>query len=161
MDLNAIGSALKSSQAQDMHLLAPDGSPLYAYQHPEKGWQVTTDRDLEGHELFPCLFKMIGIDSKAFRERKAANFNRAQKQRGKVKFSEAEMEAFETVASGVTGWSHIVWNEAPSDPESKGFLIEHDFDNVMKVIMGYPPCFDQADRFISDRANFFDSASTS
>lgn len=122
-----------------------------------KGWQITTTPEEVDGDCFPCQLDVVGQDSASFRRRKAELFRMAQSNK-KRKFNEAESEGVKTVASGITGWSHIVWNNNPKDPSSKPYLIEFSNDNVVTVLSGYQPGRDQVDAFIADRSNFFTSA---
>ena len=162
MDFNSIGQQVASSTGTKMSIDSPAGLPMFAYEDPKNGWQVTDDqeavqRELKGVQMFPCQFEMVSKDSKEFR-RRAAQLYRLSKSNKNYKFSEAEIEAAKTVAAGIVGWSHMVWQDNPSDPKSKTYLIEFNEENLLTVLFGYRAALDKANEFIAERANFFTSA---
>jgi hypothetical protein len=153
MDFNSIGKKIASSTGVSMSVDAPNGNPMFAYEDLKKGWQVTDDPDGVNVAVFPCEFTVVSKDSKEFR-RQAAELYRKAKLAKKQKFSEAEREGIETVASAIVGWSHIVWNDNPTDEGSKNYLIEYNQENLMKVLSGYRAALDKTNEFIVQRENF-------
>lgn len=140
MDLKSMGKALASTSF-NMHVLDPEGLPLYAIQEGEV-WGLTTKENDK-----PVIWNLVGQDSPEWKRGQAAIFNWNQKNsRKKVKFSEAAMKRIETVAAGVTGWQNTVWD---------GELLEFSIDNLIKVLQGYSPSLEQTDETIGDRGNFF------
>jgi hypothetical protein len=142
MDFNSIGQTLKNTKTA-MHILSPDGVELYAKKTDEGLTLTTEETDM------PCRFFMVSTDSKQYRTRKAQLFNQVQRGK-KMKFTEAETQQYETVACGIVGWENIVFDEGEGNID-----LPHDTTNIVKFLKAYPPAFDQADRFMADRTNFF------
>ncbi len=147
MDFHSISSSLADSKGVPLHIVSPDGLPLYAEDLGDGKWNLTTKKT-----EFPCRFFMVGQDSEKFRQRKAKMYIEAVKtSRKKKNFDEAEHEMLETVAAGVVGWENIVW--------TGNVLFDYDEDNLIEFLDAYRPAFDQANTFIMDRSNFFSTAS--
>ena len=144
MDFSSIGNKLKTTKSA-MHLVSPDGLELYMTEEDGKLKLTTEENDR------PCRFFMVSTDSKQYRTRKAQLFNKLQKGK-KLKFTEAEADQYETVASGFVGWENI-----PFDLGDGVVDLPYSDENVIVFLKGYPPSFDQADRYMADRSNFFSS----
>lgn len=167
MDLATVGHNLKTS-VHRMHLLSPDELPLYAYEDPKKGWQVTTDKEgkeREGVELRPSVILLVGKDSAAFRQREVEMKRRAMdalmnnRRAGGRGYdpTKDEQERLQTISAATVGWENIVWNDDPKGG-GKTYLMDYSPENAITLYEGYPPGADQADREIVNRANFTESA---
>ena len=145
MDFKNISKTLSDSKGVPMQILSPDDRLLYAREVDGK-WELTTEET-----EFPCELMMVGQDSKEFRERKKEMFgNRSSKSRRAMKFEDAEHEAIETVAAAVVGMHYVVWD---------GAILDHSTANLFQFLDEYRPAFEQANIYIADRSNFFQSAS--
>lgn len=143
MDLSTIGKTLATAK-YEMHLLSPDGFPLYATEVDGVPDLTTTPNDR------PVIWELASRDSPEFKRGQAALFNWQQKQgRKQAKFNEANQKTIETVAAGVTGWRNTIWD---------GKNLEFTLDNLLMVLAGYRPGMEQADEAIADRGNFYRSA---
>ena len=143
MDLNSIGKTLATTR-YDMHVLGPTGEKLYATTDPDGKPTLTfeeTDR--------PMIWTLVGVDSKEFRRGQSAVFSWSKKNAKNAKYNEARMKQHETVAACLVGWQNTIWNG-----EDLAFTL----DNVMEVLEGYAPGFEQANEAIADRGNFFKGA---
>ena len=151
MDFSTISQSLATT-THTMHILGPDGLPMWAYTDPEtQKASVTSDADnLEsrGIEYRAAVFKVVGQDSAAYRKRRAELYNLFQK-RKRLKFNENEEERLKTVAAAVVGWDGIPWN---------GEWLEFTDANVLTFMDGYRPAYDQADEEMANRGNFARSA---
>jgi hypothetical protein len=156
MDFNSVGRALKTAKV-DMQLKSPDGFQLFAYEHPELGWQLTTESEIDGKPTNPSVFHMVGQDSKEFRQRTAELFKLGQKGR-KYDFSEAELEGLKTIMAPITGWEYIPWKDDPTDETEKARLLEFNEKNLALFLQRYQPAKTQSSEFVADRANFYSSA---
>lgn len=143
MDFASMGQTLARNDGIDMHLTGPDGvTPLYAIEVKGK-WQVTADPDAKG--ALPCLFVVVGQDSRIYRRRKHEMVDALRTRQRTIKAAQIDDEALKLVSAGVMGWKNIPW---------EGELLEFSNDNLLKFLDGYRPAFDQANEFIADRTNF-------
>lgn len=143
MDFATMGQTLAKNDGIEMHLVGPDGAtPLYAVEKKGK-WEVTADGDAAGAQ--PCIFTVVGQDSKAYRRRKHELVDALRARQKTLKSAQIDTEALKLVAAGVTGWSGIPW---------EGGLLEFSDENLLKFLDLYRPAFDQVNEFIGDRTNF-------
>lgn len=156
MDFNSVGRVLKTAKV-DMQLKSPDSFLLFAYEHPQKGWQLTTESEIDGVPTHKSVFHMVGQDSKEFRQRTAELFKLGQKGR-KYDFSEAELEGLKTIMAPITGWEYIPWKDNPDDEQEKARLLEFNEKNLALFLQRYQPAKTQSSEFVADRANFYNSA---
>ncbi|MDK3016551.1 hypothetical protein [Pseudodonghicola flavimaris] len=144
MDFATMGQTLAKNDGIEMHLVGPDGvTELYAVKGENGDWSVTSDPDAEG--ALPCVFTVVGQDSRAYRRRKHELVDALRARQKVLKSAQIETEAMKMVAAGVTGWSSIPW---------EGELLEFSDDNLLKFLDLYRPAFDQTNEFIGDRTNF-------
>lgn len=147
MNFATMGKALASDTGTAMHLTDPNGAPLYAIEGKD-GWTVTDDAETKGAQ--PCLFYVVGQDSRTYRRRRNEMVDALRKSQQAMKAAQVEQEAKKMVAAGVTGWSHIPFGEEGE----KGALLEFSDANLLRFLDAYPPAFDQVNEFIGNRANF-------
>jgi len=144
MDFHTIGTTIASSEGVDMHVKGPTGRLLYAIPDGDgDGWKLTESKDAEGAQ--PSTLRVVSTDSDVFRERKDKDLP-AFRDLNKRTLQEIEDRGIRAVAAGIIGMKGIVF---------KGQLMEYSDENVLEFFRVYRPAFEQADRFISDRANFF------
>ena len=144
-----MASTLASNTGIELHLTGPDGvTPLYAVEDEAKGWIVTTDEDAKG--AVPCLFTVVGQDSKAYRRRRHEMVDALRNRQKALKSAQIEEEAMKMVSAAVTGWSGIPW----SDAEGKGYLLPFTDENLLMFLDKYRPAFDLVNEAVGDRARF-------
>lgn len=127
MDFATIDLKAASQRGAECHL-----------EHPVTGELLYTP---EGKAI---TVRVLGQDSKEFREAVAAMAERAGK--GKPSLDKSEANGIELLAQMITDWTGIVWEGKPLDltPE-----------NARMFLKAFPPIRAQIDAFIADRANFF------
>lgn len=150
MDFASNGRALVADTGTPMQLVDPtdDFSPLYAIEDPEKGWTVTLDAEAPGAR--PCILRVVGQDSRAYRRRRHELVDALRARQKAMKSAQIEAEALKMVAAGVIGWENIPW----SDPGEKAILLPFNDENLLAFLDLYRPAFDQVNDFIGQRSNF-------
>lgn len=144
MDFATMGQALARNEGVDMQVVTVDGgTPLFAVKDEQGKWSVTVDAEAPG--AVPCLFKMVGQDSRAYRRRKHELVDALRARQKTIKSQQIEEESLKLVAAGVVGWSNIPW---------EGALLDFSDENLLRFLDNYRPAFDQANEFIGDRTRF-------
>lgn len=145
MDLHSIGQDL-ATNTYDLHIVSPTGQPLYAIEKDGKLELTTVKNDR------PMIWTIVGKDSPAFRAREAEVYRWAQQTRKKKNdpgLDELEQKGRETVATAIVGWKNTIW---------RGKDLPFSIENVLTVLDGYRPAYDQVDAAVADRGNFSKSA---
>ncbi|CDH43851.1 hypothetical protein [Candidatus Contendibacter odensensis] len=104
-------------------------------------------RDKDGN---PITLTVLGSDSAQYRKAQQKNLNRRLAKRTvKVTAEELEAEALDILASATVAWSGFFDGIGDPIPCTPG--------NALDLYKSYPSIREQADRFVSDRANFLGS----
>lgn len=150
MDFGTHGRSLASGTGTTMQLVDPaDGfTPLFAVNDADKGWTLTTDEDTPG--ALPCILRVVGQDSKAYRRRKHELVDALRTRQKNLKAAQIEVEAMKLVSAGVIGWENIIWSDGENPAEPLPFTDE----NLLMFLDVYRPAFDQVNEFVAERANF-------
>jgi len=114
-------------------------------------------------EKSEARIKLLGTDSKVYRDRVRANLNsRLNKKPGKrqdIDFDREERKGLELLAKMTITWEGI-YNEE-KDPDT-GELVEvevvHSFESAIALYKQYPWIKEQVDEFVADRNNFLKNA---
>lgn len=104
-------------------------------------------RDASGN---PLTLTLLGADSAQYRKAQQKNLNRRLAKRSvKVTAEELDAEALDILAASTVAWSGF--NDGDGQP------VPCNPANALVLYKTYPAIREQADRFISDRANFLGS----
>jgi hypothetical protein len=117
-------------------------------ENPATGEALTDD------DSRPVAIKVLGVDSKAWREKnrefQRKRFHKMRRTKSKnIDHTMSDEDTCELLAECTVEWTGLV-----EDGEAIAFTKEAAFDLFMK----YPWIREQVDVFIGDRANFFPSA---
>ena len=142
MDLSALNPKKKANSGAFLHLVNPgDGAPLYEY---DKTTSDPFERDKSKKKVGLWL---MGRDSDLYAKTRHKNVNTAltAKKKSDPKTSEMiEQETVALLADMTVSWENLSYNG------------QHEFsrDAVIGIYTDLKWVFEQADAFISDRANF-------